>query len=278
MKKITFEELHKLVANIDYIDEASFPVKIAVNNNGEKEKFEFGIALPFDFLGETYFEQQYAMCNTTNICYDLQDPDCMEFDEIGNMIKKICQIKEDSEIMLYDKHSFNGKGRKIEHIPIRFKTKIHVAKTQDDVCEEVQKGIDWFKKILNADEVLFADNDGKIVNLNEMSGSDFAFFFEKRYTLYFDVCAKTIHKRCPTNYSLKERKLFFDKITSNVQFRWILLNVCNGEDLLPKTKYCYVNVTTLRNDKEEAREFIINEDSVNTFIGDTIQACLAKAK
>lgn len=39
---------------------------------------------------------------------DAQDPDDMSFDEIGDMLKKCCNITETSDIQLYEEYSFNG--------------------------------------------------------------------------------------------------------------------------------------------------------------------------
>ena len=92
MRKISFEELCKLVAHIDYIDSSSYPVSFVVNNKGKAPRvFECGIGEADNnvwfcnaFGGET--ELQYMLSEKDGIV-DLQDPDCMVFDDICEMLK-----------------------------------------------------------------------------------------------------------------------------------------------------------------------------------------------
>lgn len=113
MRKISFEELCKLVAHIDYIDSSSYPVSFVVNNKGKAPRvFECGIGEADNnvwfcnaFGGET--ELQYMLSEKDGIV-DLQDPDCMVFDEICEMLKTKCKIGAESEILLNDDISFDS--------------------------------------------------------------------------------------------------------------------------------------------------------------------------
>ena len=113
MKKISFEELCKLVAHIDYIDNSSYPVSFVIKDKGKApRRFECGIGEADDnvwfcevFGGET--ELQYMLSETNDIV-DLQDPDAMVFDEICEMLKTKCKIGAESEILLNKDVSFDG--------------------------------------------------------------------------------------------------------------------------------------------------------------------------
>lgn len=113
MRKISFEELCKLVAHIDYIDSSSYPVSFVVNNKGKAPRvFECGIGEADNnvwfcnaFGGET--ELQYMLSEKDGIV-DLQDPDCMVFDDICEMLKTKCKIGAESEILLNDDISFDS--------------------------------------------------------------------------------------------------------------------------------------------------------------------------
>ena len=115
MKKISFEELCKLVAHIDYIDSSSYPVSFVVNNKGKvprRFEFECGIGEADNnvwfceaFGGET--ELQYMISEKDGIV-DLQEPDCMVFDEICEMLKTKCKIGTESEILLNEDVSFDS--------------------------------------------------------------------------------------------------------------------------------------------------------------------------
>lgn len=113
MKKISFEELCKLVAHIDYIDSSSYPVSFVIKDKGkEPRRFECGIGKADDnvwfckaFGGET--ELQYMLSEKDGIV-DLQDPDSMVFDKICEMLKVKCKIGAKSEILLNDDISLDS--------------------------------------------------------------------------------------------------------------------------------------------------------------------------
>lgn len=113
MKKITFEELCKLVAHIDYINSSSYPVSFVVKDKGKApRRFECGIGEADNnvwfcdaFGGET--ELQYMISEKEGIV-DLQEPDWMVFGEICEMLKTKCKIGAESEILLNEEVSFDG--------------------------------------------------------------------------------------------------------------------------------------------------------------------------
>ena len=102
-KRITFQELHDMVAHIDYLIINSYPVIFTVNG----KRFACGIT----GTPGKYYEQQYLaqLCSFGgfNKILDLQDPDCMEYRSIGRMLKRKCGINMDSKIWL-NPNSFNG--------------------------------------------------------------------------------------------------------------------------------------------------------------------------
>lgn len=104
-KKITFKELQDFVANIDYIDEESYPINFKVDENS----FSCGICDEIYSHGESldYNREGQYLLNSNGDCLDLQDPDMMIYDEIGNMLKEKCNITDTSTIILL-KGSFNG--------------------------------------------------------------------------------------------------------------------------------------------------------------------------
>ena len=113
MKKITFEELCKLVAHIDYINSSSYPVSFVVKDKGKApRRFECGIGEADNnvwfcdaFGGET--ELQYMISEKDGIV-DLQEPDWMVFGEICEMLKTKCKIGAESEILLNEEVSFDS--------------------------------------------------------------------------------------------------------------------------------------------------------------------------
>ena len=132
MKKIDFNELKSLVCGIDYLDSDSYPVvfSIITKETDNIETFEAGIG---DWAGAdnniildsiinkafgTQTELQYlakiddVSGNKETCCYlDLQDPDCMESQEIEEMLKEKCHIDEynsDKLIVLHQKDSFSS--------------------------------------------------------------------------------------------------------------------------------------------------------------------------
>lgn len=113
MKKISFEELCKLVAHIDYIDSSSYPVSFVVKDKGKAPRgFECGIGETDNNVwfceiwgGET--ELQYMISEKDGIV-DLQEPDWMVFGEICEMLKTKCKIGAESEILLNEDVSFDS--------------------------------------------------------------------------------------------------------------------------------------------------------------------------
>jgi hypothetical protein len=131
-KKIDFKELHRLVSNIDYINETSYPVSFTVDG----VKYRAGIGAfntdDSDVYGDEgtdftdffcgYDEEIQYLSRIENDddettfewdggydhILDAQDPDDMSFDEIGDMLKKCCNITKTSDIQLYEEYSFNG--------------------------------------------------------------------------------------------------------------------------------------------------------------------------
>lgn len=129
-KAITFDELHQLVSNIDFIYGSSYPVAFTVdgvkyragigvfNTDGSDEKEDFSYFFyEYDdiiqYLSRIENSDVGASFNCENTCghnliLDAQDPDDMIFDEIGDMLKKCCNITESSDIKLYTDFSFSG--------------------------------------------------------------------------------------------------------------------------------------------------------------------------
>jgi hypothetical protein len=251
MEKITFERLQELVANIDYIWDHSFPVSFCVINNGKKVKFECGITNSFHFEGDFYDEYQYVFMETVlpsgrkySNFVDLQNPDDMIYEEIREMLKNKCDISDESAIYLY-KNSFSGKRRNVtepERLPFVFKTDARIAKYELELTDEVCKGIEWFKKITGEDKILISTEPGKFVDLNGMNGRDFAFLFDGRKVLYYDMFTNAICTYCPTDSIRHRNYKSYKRIESNDKFNWILLSICTGDDLLSSTKVCFVNV------------------------------------
>ena len=137
MEKITFNDLHRFVSLVDYINPRSYPISFTVDS----VKYRAGIG-PYclDDLDNTsedcdedakehyaYFpdffygydnEVQY-LCRIDSgddfdgaggdeCVLDACDPDDMSFHEIGDMLKKYCNITDSSEILLSTENSFNG--------------------------------------------------------------------------------------------------------------------------------------------------------------------------
>lgn len=111
-KKISFEELNKLVSNIDYVGGFEY-MEFIVRNDKKERVFCAGIGC---FWGENQYEQivseepQYLVESTDiydMVLLDLQEPDLMVYDEIGRMLKEKCGINENSKIYLriYDEET-----------------------------------------------------------------------------------------------------------------------------------------------------------------------------
>ena len=121
-----------MVSNIDYIYETSYPVSFTVDgvkyragigafNTDDSDvygdegtdftDFFYGYDEEIQYLSrienddeETTFEWDGGY----DYILDAQDPDDMDFNEIGDMLKKCCNITETSDIQLYKEYSFNG--------------------------------------------------------------------------------------------------------------------------------------------------------------------------
>lgn len=106
MKKITFKQLLNMVANIDYIWEDSYPVIFSVDN----ECYASGI----DSCEQQYLARIDANKPISEILWedidllDEQEPDEMVYDEIKEMLIKLCNIKNNSTIKVDFENSFNG--------------------------------------------------------------------------------------------------------------------------------------------------------------------------
>ena len=120
MKTITFDELHKLTANVDYLYPNTFPIKFKVDN----VRYCIGIGYfdddaanecDFDCTDFFYgYENEIQYLSQIDNKYeetilDASDSDNMVFDEIGDILKKCCNITENSKIELYERGCFNGR-------------------------------------------------------------------------------------------------------------------------------------------------------------------------
>lgn len=126
---ISFDKLHELVSEVDYINEESYPIAFTVDgvkyrvgigdfvtdDIEESEEdftdFFYGYENEIQYLnrieecdGESEFDAPIGEC-----VLDAVDPDGMSFKGIGEMIKKCCNVTETSEIKLYPYYSFNGR-------------------------------------------------------------------------------------------------------------------------------------------------------------------------
>lgn len=116
MKKITFDELHRLICSIDYTFKETYPVSIRVKGKGkfEQRHFDFGIGDVVDDEGNVICEElQYSINQCGSHVVALEDPDMYFSDDIRDDLIEKCGITEDSTIYLYDTGSFNGKKRDI---------------------------------------------------------------------------------------------------------------------------------------------------------------------
>lgn len=144
MEKITFKKLHDLVANVDYVFEESYPIRFSINNGNNTLHYEVGI-------GEWYESEDYEWNDMINYLYpyqmkvqylsircgdnpnnvfflDAQDSDDMVYDEIGKMLKKKCNITDNSKIYLDEENSFNG-----------FERTLHEEETSQVLRDEIIK-------------------------------------------------------------------------------------------------------------------------------------------
>lgn len=118
MRKISFKELNDKVSLVDYIDRTSYPFRFYV----DRVEYEVGIGdLDVDCEDADYImkieEYVQSICNaefncfydlqylcrigeTENIVIDIHEPDDMEYEKIGEMLRKKCNIKPNSEIFM----------------------------------------------------------------------------------------------------------------------------------------------------------------------------------
>lgn len=129
MKKISFEELCDLVADVDYLWENTFPIYFKVDNTeyiagignydcGDDTGDDygvFGITEELQYLAR--FEPEIDKEGDTLYIprfLDVDDPDDMIYDDIVEMLKKQCNITENSEIVIFEESSFDGTQNYIE--------------------------------------------------------------------------------------------------------------------------------------------------------------------
>lgn len=144
MRKISFKELNDKVSLVDYIDRTSYPFRFYVDG----VEYEVGLG-DLDVYCEDadlimkieeyvqsvcnsdfncFYDLQY-LCRieeTETIVIDIHEPDDMEYEQIGEMLRKKCNIKPNSEIFM--------SALKVE-VPF---SDISVC----DLSDEIQKEID----------------------------------------------------------------------------------------------------------------------------------------
>lgn len=131
MEKITFKKLHDLVANVTDIFEETYPIRFSVNNGNNTLHYEVGIGEWCESEDEEWNDminylypypmkvQYLSLCCSDNpndvfSFLDAQDSDDMVYDEIEKMLKKKCNITDNSKIYLDAENSFNGLERTID--------------------------------------------------------------------------------------------------------------------------------------------------------------------
>jgi hypothetical protein len=133
-EKITFETLHQLVSEVDAYNNETYPISFTVdgvkyragigdynletltdedNTEDLKEYEDYKDFFNFDrtelqYLSRVDDEEEFNGAAGCECVLDVDDPDTMIFENIGEMIKKCCNITESSDIRLYPNHSFNG--------------------------------------------------------------------------------------------------------------------------------------------------------------------------
>lgn len=154
MRKISFKELNDKVSLVDYIDRTSYPFRFYVDG----VEYEVGLG-DLDVYCEDadlimkieeyvqsvcnsdfncFYDLQY-LCRieeTETIVIDIHEPDDMEYEQIGEMLRKKCNIKPNSEIFM--------SALKVE-VPF---SDISVW----DLSDEIQKEIDEIE--LEGDDIL----------------------------------------------------------------------------------------------------------------------------
>ena len=118
MKEIRFNELCRLVSEVDYLCPSSYPINFEVddveycvgigyfvNNSGKNIDISIaGLREELQYLIKFYLDGDDAVA----VVLDAQDPDEMIYGEIVSMLKRHCGITDDSKIYLYEEDSFNG--------------------------------------------------------------------------------------------------------------------------------------------------------------------------
>ena len=132
MKKINLKELLDLVSDVDYICPSSYPILFSVINTESMNtvSYEVGLGKGYDKASELFNkafgldEELQYLAKIDNSrdegireesYLDIQDPDCMTYEEIRKMLEKKCNINEKTEIILYQKDSFGGEEREITY-------------------------------------------------------------------------------------------------------------------------------------------------------------------
>ena len=114
MKKITFDDLCAVVANIDPCFKNTYPISFKVVNTNNINIYHSGIAFSTDHIPIQYIitERTYYKTNTWLSpidCIDAQDDEVMSFEEIVKALQEKCNINENSKIYFYlNKDTFNG--------------------------------------------------------------------------------------------------------------------------------------------------------------------------
>ena len=153
MKKIILKELQDLVSEVDYINSLSYPILFSTINTESKDiiSYEIGIGKSSDekvsdLANEAFGlddELQYLSV-VDNSCddgvcvksyLDIQDPDCMDYNEIEKMLKQKCNIDEKTIIVLHQRDSFSGSERSITYDLLG-----------KDVIRELEERIEYISK------------------------------------------------------------------------------------------------------------------------------------
>ena len=133
MKKLNLKELQDLVSEVDYISPLSYPILFSVINTESKDlvSYEVGLGRSYDKASDLFNnalgldgDLQY-LAIVDNSCddgvyeesyLDVQDPDCMVYEAIGEMLRKKCKIDDEKTIIvLHQRDSFSGDGRGITY-------------------------------------------------------------------------------------------------------------------------------------------------------------------
>lgn len=131
-EEITFDELHRLVSEVDYINDESYPIVFSVDgvkyragigpyclddfhnvtedcDDDDKEHFSYFTDFFYGYDNEVQYLSRIEDEEIVNeYVLDACDPDGMSFKGIGEMLKKCCEITDSSKICLSTNKSFNG--------------------------------------------------------------------------------------------------------------------------------------------------------------------------